>query len=419
MKTRRNSTVSTQSKIHSRLNTLALEFRAAWASGNFLSGCELARKALAISPKNFALLSDYALCLMRTEKYIDSYKIYKKIHESPSELRKDASDTWLDGFVEVCGHLDRMDEVRTLGKKALEIKDARHASNRSWDLTPAPPPFDTCTPGQNVISYSLYGAAPRYCETAVMNARVAPELFPGWICRFYADSSVPSHVQQRLRNYGAQVVNMDNDLGRKLPGTMWRFLVMDDPTVKRYLLRDADSLLSEREVPAVTEWISSGKHFHHIRDYFTHTELILAGLWGGCSGIFPSMREAMLEYVERYSGSARYTDQTFLRETLWATVRKSLLSHDESFNFLEARPFPPHAPVRWSTPKFHIGGNISYQSIRGQSALKDGQMQPVRLVFDQEEYLYEAPVCAGGWSLNLPFFLIDQLSSGEMKVLAC
>ena len=26
-------------------------------------------------------------------------------------------------------------------------------------------------------------------------------------------------------------------------------------------------------------------YFHLIRDYFTHTELILAGLWGGCTGV--------------------------------------------------------------------------------------------------------------------------------------
>ena len=34
------------------------------------------------------------------------------------------------------------------------------------------------------------------------------------------------------------------DLGRQR-GSIWRFLVMDDPTVRRYLVRDLDSLLTK------------------------------------------------------------------------------------------------------------------------------------------------------------------------------
>lgn len=61
---------------------------------------------------------------------------------------------------------------------------------------------------------------------------------------------------------------------------------MDDPTIKRFLIRDADSIVSHREKAAVDAWLKSDKWFHLMRDNYSHTELILAGMWGGCTGIF-------------------------------------------------------------------------------------------------------------------------------------
>ena len=66
-----------------------------------------------------------------------------------------------------------------------------------------------------------------------------------------------------------------------LSGLMWRFLVLDDHEVDRFLIRDADSLISKREVAAIEAWQQSDKRFHLMRDYFSHTELLLAGMWGG------------------------------------------------------------------------------------------------------------------------------------------
>ena len=60
----------------------------------------------------------------------------------------------------------------------------------------------------------------------------------------------------------------------------WRFLPLGDPTVQRFLSRDLDALVLEREVAAVHEWLESGRQFHIIRDNANHNTAIVAGLWG-------------------------------------------------------------------------------------------------------------------------------------------
>jgi hypothetical protein len=250
-----------------------------------------------------------------------------------------------------------------------------------------------------------------------MNAIVARELFPVWTCRVYLDDSVPDHVQTRLRAAGADVIQVDEQTRRTLPGTMWRFLVMDDPTVDRFLLRDADSLLSEREAAAVAEWIDSGQLFHHMRDYFTHTELLLAGMWGGCTGVFPAIRPLMAAYMAEHPGPSRFSDQHFLRETLWPTVRQSILNHDELFGFHNPKPFPQHPPIRWKTQHFHVGSNAGYQRVAGPSSLADGAHQTIRLREQGgSEINYVAFVKDGEWTLTLPFFVVETLRSGHLEI---
>jgi hypothetical protein len=70
---------------------------------------------------------------------------------------------------------------------------------------------------------------------------------------------------------------------------MWRFAAYDDPNVDRVIFRDADSIISTREAGAVEEWVASGQAFHAMRDYGSHTDLLLAGMWGVARGALPPM----------------------------------------------------------------------------------------------------------------------------------
>ena len=75
-----------------------------------------------------------------------------------------------------------------------------------------------------------------------------------------------------------------------IAGMFWRFLVANDHTVDRYIIRDADSRVSQRERDAVNDWINSGLKFHTMKDHPKHHGWpILGGTWGGVKDAIPPL----------------------------------------------------------------------------------------------------------------------------------
>lgn len=240
-----------------------------------------------------------------------------------------------------------MAKCRQAGFKALTLRDERVMANS--ELPPLPTPHSA---GKKVIAFSLFGTGIEYLEGAVLNAQVVGSLYPGWVCRYYIDQSVPADVVARLRQSHAEIVLMEGELAATLPGTMWRFLAIDDPSVEYVIFRDVDSVISWREVAVVNEWVASGKMFHTIRDSGSHTELILAGLWGAKGGSIPDITQKMRRYAETEELDKRFADQFFLRHEVWKYVRQDLYASDSIFGFFDAHPFPDN---EGNTPTGHVG----------------------------------------------------------------
>ena len=99
---------------------------------------------------------------------------------------------------------------------------------------------------KRVISFGLYGSKPKYNQGAIRNAELASIYFPGWICRFYATNDVPKATLDRLKELGAEIESIPSGMGYA-SGMFWRFLVADDPTIDRYIIRDVDSRLNARD----------------------------------------------------------------------------------------------------------------------------------------------------------------------------
>jgi Flp pilus assembly protein TadD len=232
----------------------------------------------------------------------------------------------------------RVEEGRAAGNECLRLKDAS-ATGPAKDLSAIDvPPFDLADPDRNVIAFSLFGDAQAYRDGAVRNAIAARQLYPEWRCRFYVDESIPPQILDRLLREGSKVVRVGGLPAGRF-GTFWRFLVADDPAVDRYLVRDCDALVGRRERTAVAEWIASGRHFHVMRDAPTHTEVMLAGMWGGVRGALPPLQQEMIDYC-RNAPLSRTADQQFLRERVWPTVRQSVLMHDSEYSLRDSLPFP-------------------------------------------------------------------------------
>lgn len=120
-----------------------------------------------------------------------------------------------------------------------------------------------------MISLGLYGNSSKYVVGALRNLELQPQVYPGWRVRIYHDESVgPEHLEM-LRKEGAELV-LENEVKGGIAGMFTRFFVAADPSVDRFVVRDADSRLSLREKMAVNEWIASGKKMHNIKDHPSH-----------------------------------------------------------------------------------------------------------------------------------------------------
>jgi hypothetical protein len=333
-----------------------------------------------------------------------------------------ASFSLFDALAHIHGALNHPDQVRQFGTQALAQRDQQFGATTQVlpALPPLPAPPSAATRGCNLIAFSLFGGLPRYCEPAVINAQACMQLYPGWTCRFYTDDSVPPAVLERLRAAGAQVVPVDA-LARAWPGPMWRLLAADEPGVHRVLFRDADAILSEREAGAVQQWVASDRHFHLMRDACTHTELLLAGLWGMVGGSLAPLQAQVARYLQQPEVSPRFADQWFLRSAVWPVARRSLLSHDSQFGFMQALPFP-QGPA---PPGFHVGMDEGSARFAAQADLPDGTPVRWRLYFlepspaGQRKVLvcsYQTVVQGGRVQDNVPRRYLDRLRQGTATI---
>lgn len=253
---------------------------------------------------------------------------------------------------------DMEDEEGSLrhGLKALQLKhqkSSRNFKNLHHHLDVPLTLQQGNTSGKNVISFSLWGDVYMYLQGAIENAKLAAQLYPGWECRFYHDDSVPEVALMRLKNHGARLISVTGTLAN-VHGGMWRFAAAIDPTVKHFIVRDADGRLNDRDVNAVSAWLESGKPFHIMRDHPYHTDLILAGMWGGTAGCLPGMIDMANSL---YGGqTSRWNDQLFLAGSIWPLVCDDCLIHDSFYHQgFKGEPFPLE-PAR--TDKNHIGRGI-------------------------------------------------------------
>jgi hypothetical protein len=188
-------------------------------------------------------------------------------------------------------------------------------------------------PEKRIVSFCLWGENSKYTVGAIKNAELTPVIYPGWIARFYIARTTPKSVADGLVKLGAEVVFIDQD--GDWTSSFWRFHAASDLTVDRMISRDCDSRLNSREKNAVDEWIWSGKSFHIMRDHPHHRDPILAGMWGACRGVLPSIEMQIAHYRKRID--QRGTDQWFLAEVVYPLVKDDALIHDE---FFQGQPFP-------------------------------------------------------------------------------
>ncbi|MGE0222875.1 MAG: tetratricopeptide repeat protein [Acetobacteraceae bacterium] len=323
-----------------------------YGMGRLEEGVATLREGLGFDPANPAMHENLGVFLLALNDLPGSIAACQQAlaHGSDSP---NVHDCLADAF----NRLGRVDLAVQSGRAAMEAKDRKFGSRPPLVAIPAglPPAFNVLNPAENVIAYCLWGNEPRYQVPLLENVRLQPHLFPGWTIRVYHDATVDPSYLDTLSRGGAQLRAMalppNQPVHRKL---LWRFDVISDPTVKRFLCRDADSLLSVKERVAVDAWLQSYCYFHAMRDWYSHTDLLLAGMWGGVGNVLPDLPTLLGAYTA-WRVENDHVDQDVLAETVWPTIRHSVLIHDSIFApCLGSVPFPPYGQLQ---PGFHIGQN--------------------------------------------------------------
>ncbi len=211
-----------------------------------------------------------------------------------------------------------------------------------------------------LITFSLFGDAELYCRGAVENARLAKEIYPDWVARFYVADDVPKKYTEQIRSHGAQVVMRERR--NTYDGLRWRFAPLMERDVEAWVSRDCDSRLNWREKAAVDEWLRTDKSLHIMRDAYNHTYPIMAGMFGIQNTLFharygkinlvgPSLQLDFLKhmglkivtdygvfkvyirlllnsFLKNENADNREGDQTLLQQTIWNIAIHDHLCHD-------------------------------------------------------------------------------------------
>jgi tetratricopeptide (TPR) repeat protein len=322
------------------------------AAHRLADGIVVLREGVGLYPGNASLHENLGVLLLA------NFNIAESIASCQTALALGSPSPNLhDCLSEAHQRAGRLDLAIAAGRASLEAKD-RHFGNAKAPMTPPtglPPAFNPNRPDQNIIAYSLWGTQPRYHVPLLENARIRPHLFPEWTIRVYHDHTVDASYLAQLAAHGVQLRPMS--LPPAVPahrGLLWRFEVISDPDVQRFLIRDADSLLTVKERVAVDAWLHSDFHFHTMRDWYTHTDVLLAGMWGGVGGLLPAPATLMRAY-SFWRMENNHIDQDLLTETVWPVVRHNILIHDSIFHpCLGSLPFPPFGAL---PDGHHIGQN--------------------------------------------------------------
>jgi hypothetical protein len=309
--------------------------------GAYEPGRQILEHAATRFPDHSELLLNLAVLQSRTGRHADARASLERYLELGG-----TEPSAYDGLCAACHKLGDDDVARQWGEQAIEEK-SRIAAGLYEPFELSPPR----TGGRNVISFSLWGRHPRYLRGALHNAIRAGFVYPAFKCRFYVDGSVPQDLLDALAGTGAELAVEDGEPSNRHRLTR-RFLVADDPGVARYLVRDCDSLVNAREAAAVSVWAESGRPFHAMRDWWTHTDPILAGMWGGLGGVLPAMGPLIEAYRSKEIETPNW-DQWFLRDRIWPSIRPATLVHDRLFVTAGSLPFPGIRPMG----NLHVGQN--------------------------------------------------------------
>jgi len=298
-----------------------LMFDAFFQKRDYEPAITLIEELIRRQPENARLQKQLIVTLNNMKRYEEAIPLAQKFVEQYGE-----DLTLLDVLKVAHFYTGKVQEAIRYGQRGIEMRDVEACRlPRTMVLSePSGPPS-----GDNVISFSLWGTAPFYSYGAMINLVLSRTVYPGWKCRYYVDASVPRPCVAFLINNGADVRYIEDEYPGV--GLFQRFLVMNDRSVGRFLVRDCDARLSAAEADLVQQWIDSGYPFHAVRDHVLHNELMIGCLWDGRTDCGLDIVALMRQYFAGVPNARYGHDQFMLGRQLWPLIRSRCLVHDKYY----------------------------------------------------------------------------------------
>jgi hypothetical protein len=190
-----------------------------------------------------------------------------------------------------------------------------------------------------LVSFSLYGTAPKYMVGALRNAELIQDFGSEWQSVFYLGAEIPIDVETALQTHGAVTRRWDPTWHKN--GMFWRFRAVQEFNYDFVIFRDVDSRISDREIVALKQWFKSGKLLHIMRDHPHHNALRLGGMWGLTSD--STRLEIDWGSATKY-GVQHGQDQFFLEKEVYPILKKTMHVNDDFFSF-------PHKVFRFPSER--------------------------------------------------------------------
>jgi hypothetical protein len=181
---------------------------------------------------------------------------------------------------------------------------------------------------KKIISFSLYGNSPLYQIGAYKNIKLAQNIYPDWICRFYLFKE-DHHIENKLLEYSPNIEIIKVPLQGGPFAMLYRFLPLGEEDVERFISRDLDSRLSIREKKAVDAWINSDKTFHIMKDHPYHYSIdipVLGGMWGAKGNTFKKAQNSIEKFISLHENT-KGLDQKFLYYFFHKIIKNDYLEH--------------------------------------------------------------------------------------------
>mgnify|MGYP000967516622 CR=1 FL=1 len=175
---------------------------------------------------------------------------------------------------------------------------------------------------RKLVSFCLYGTAPRYLNGALENAKLMKAIYPDWQMRVYSEEGIDAKY---LEDYDVEVVKMGKNNGHM--AMFWRMLPIWDDDVDRVIFRDCDSRINMREATAVQEWEQSSYVAHAMHDHPHHqNHLIFGGMWGIMGKSLPHALMLTLKDIY-YNHGRKGQDTRALSRYVFPYIATKLMTH--------------------------------------------------------------------------------------------